>query len=1114
MTCKRSQEKGTLRAAILRLLLAAALAAPAARAVPVEINVPAGPADGALMAFCRQTRVELLFSFDDLHQVRSAPVSGVLEPKAALDLLLDGTGFVAREKGEGRFVVTPAGSEGSVRGRLLAPAGGPAAGVHVLVTGVGRSAVTDASGSFELGSLEAGTYQIIAGAAGFQPLEISDVRVTAGRTLILEPMAMTFRGDPDKLEPFVVQAKSALYGPLDRIRGDPIPRSAIGNVDRPRSEDDALDYTIFTREQIARSGAINVNEFLQREILDSDATTLPPERNGSLGAFVSGSSNLNMRGYGADATIVLVDGRRLPEIVTALPTDLTTPKPPEVDVNVIPLSLIDHIEVLPVSASAIYSGSPVGGVINIVLRPSTNATEVTTTYTNALANFDAPQSTVSLTHGETLMDGRLRLRLNATFTQVSPPTESELGLIRANLAGAAVVQSSLFRATPNVASVGQAPLFGPGTAPITSVAPGASGTGGIAAFAGREGGQSLGLFEPLGGGIAQSSNSLGFPYGRKERSATVFGSVTYDLFPWLQVGVDGSAGRSVNNTGYSVFNGSLVLPASSPFNPFGNAVDVTLNETAPATGASYNEAHIDHYSAVFGLLLKMPDDWQATLDAQYGLSLTRYRGIEGVDPTRWQHLVDSGAYNPLRDTQVVAPPQAFYDQAVVFYGSRGRFVTLGDYDTFDSALRVTNAFLRLPTGTSTIVVGGDYRYARLGTYDNILRYGDGSLFEQPASWVGRSLQRVSTFGELEAPLVPARWLPPWIHAVETDVAGRYTASTLANESNFAPTGAVKVDFAGGLSLRGTFATSNRFPPPVFSRPYSPLTTGGAGTVESVTLADARRGNQLETFQVSDAVNPNLVAEASVTQTLGLIYERGRVHHFRASVEFVNTVTSGEQAYLDAPGVLDLEKTFPGRVVRSAAQPGDPFGVGPITSVFTGNFNLAWRHSYEWTGSFDYTWSRCLGGSLEAYCRLVDFQRYALELLPGSKPIDELRAPDGSAPSLLRMRMNLGAGWSNHAFGFGFDGNYFHSRTLPEGEWAAQGSDHVEPFWQFDGYIQGDLGRWIPWKSPRYGLKGQLRVDNLTGAAPPKYAFDPSGAGVESYGDWRGRVYSVSVTVTF
>ncbi|HUL53449.1 MAG TPA: hypothetical protein VLT83_08585, partial [Opitutaceae bacterium] len=62
--------------------------------------------------------------------------------------------------------------------------------------------------------------------------------------------------------------------------------------------------------------------------------------------------------------------------------------------------------------------------------------------------------------------------------------------------------------------------------------------------------------------------------------------------------------------------------------------------------------------------------------------------------------------------------------------------------------------------------------------------------------------------------------------------------------------------------------------------------------------------------------------------------------------------------------------------------------------------------------------------------------------------------------------------------------------------------------------QGDVGRWLPWKSSRFGLRGQLRVNNVFGAHLPRYANDPSGAGVQPYGDWRGRTYSVSLTATF
>ena len=177
--------------------------------------------------------------------------------------------------------------------------------------------------------------------------------------------------------------------------------SATGNLDLPRTVNDALPYEIYDRAQIARSGVIDLNEFLQRVVLESDAGIHPPEQNGAQDSFVAGSTNLNLRGYGADETVVLVNGRRLPEVLTNVGGTL----PP--DVNFIPLSMVQQVEVLPVSASALYNGTAVGGVINIVLRSGRdiNATELTGTYTNALGRFDAPQSSVSLVNGQNLLDG-------------------------------------------------------------------------------------------------------------------------------------------------------------------------------------------------------------------------------------------------------------------------------------------------------------------------------------------------------------------------------------------------------------------------------------------------------------------------------------------------------------------------------------------------------------------------------------------------------------------------------------------------------------------------------------------------------------------------------------
>jgi hypothetical protein len=83
------------------------------------------------MDFCRQAKVELLFSFDELHRTTSSRVSGRLEPEDALNRILEGTGFAAKRNGKGRFVVVQVAQEGSIRGRLTNPDGSPARGIHV-----------------------------------------------------------------------------------------------------------------------------------------------------------------------------------------------------------------------------------------------------------------------------------------------------------------------------------------------------------------------------------------------------------------------------------------------------------------------------------------------------------------------------------------------------------------------------------------------------------------------------------------------------------------------------------------------------------------------------------------------------------------------------------------------------------------------------------------------------------------------------------------------------------------------------------------------------------------------------------------------------------------------
>lgn len=73
----------------------------------------------------------------------------------------------------------------------------------------------------------------------------------------------------------------------------------------------------------------------------------------------SGTATVNLRNLGADRTLVLVNGRRLPA---------GSPRLNASDLNQIPVSLIKRVDVLTGGASAVYGADAVGGVINFVMN--------------------------------------------------------------------------------------------------------------------------------------------------------------------------------------------------------------------------------------------------------------------------------------------------------------------------------------------------------------------------------------------------------------------------------------------------------------------------------------------------------------------------------------------------------------------------------------------------------------------------------------------------------------------------------------------------------------------------------------------------------------------------
>ena len=117
-----------------RLLVLAWLAVLVARATPVQFDIPPQPAHTALLAFSKQSRLDVLFPLEELKRKNSPGVVGAYEPEVALAKILAGTGYAAQQGAKGKFVIAPVVAQaGGIRGRLVTPDSRPAGGVTVAV---------------------------------------------------------------------------------------------------------------------------------------------------------------------------------------------------------------------------------------------------------------------------------------------------------------------------------------------------------------------------------------------------------------------------------------------------------------------------------------------------------------------------------------------------------------------------------------------------------------------------------------------------------------------------------------------------------------------------------------------------------------------------------------------------------------------------------------------------------------------------------------------------------------------------------------------------------------------------------------------------------------------
>lgn len=125
--------------------------------------------------------------------------------------------------------------------------------------------------------------------------------------------------------------------------------------------------TTITSEDILRNGYQSVPDLLRAVTQNGGETQSQQSSSGA--SFTPGAQQVDLRGLGPNHTLVLVNGRRIADFPLPFQGQSNF-----TDVSNIPVGLIERVEVLSGSASAIYGSDAIAGVVNFVLKKSADGT--------------------------------------------------------------------------------------------------------------------------------------------------------------------------------------------------------------------------------------------------------------------------------------------------------------------------------------------------------------------------------------------------------------------------------------------------------------------------------------------------------------------------------------------------------------------------------------------------------------------------------------------------------------------------------------------------------------------------------------------------------------------
>ena len=626
---------------------------------------------------------------------------------------------------------------------------------------------------------------------------------------------------------------------------------------------------VIGREEIVRSGAVSLNDVLQK---------LPANNFGAFneGTTVDsyGAATISLRGLGPGSTLVLINGRRVAPFGFA-------GKATFVDINSIPVAAIERVEVLLDGASAIYGSDAIAGVVNVILRRNYRGIEVAGGFGRSThGDADERRASASLGFGDRAADG---------YNVFATVSHSDQDAVKANRRRNS--QSSDYSA------------FGLGDLRSTHAYPGNLYDIATGAFL-----QPLGPCATIGEPGSANPGRCLYDHPRyseivvRSRREALFLAGSAGLGSGFELFGDAAWTRNVfENQHYTLtptsglfLRGDLAepfirLPVGHPQNPMTTEVALrTRFDDYPLVVTPTTETQ----RVVLGI---RRGDW-AGWDFESGLLWSRSHTSStttGVirESVLLGEILDAGgrASSSFRFGDPAANDPALMARLYPHLVDHGRSSTA----SVDA--RGTREVFDLPGGRAGLAIGAELRRERFEmTPDPLVEAGEiGAIFVPKAS---DSRTVTSAYAELAL---------PFAKTLEASLAARWDHySDFGSTVN--PKLGVKWKASPGLALRATYSSAFRAP----------------------SLSEMSQGPFRGFAIVSDPANPNcnlfvptltsgnreLEPERAWSATAGIVFEPWRDTSF--TIDAVTIRRKDQIDFMDPAYLLDHEADYPGYVVRN------------------------------------------------------------------------------------------------------------------------------------------------------------------------------------------------------